>query len=201
MIVAGGITNFNLQTRAKAVEVFHISLHTKSHWSIVEQLPLAVCKAIPLVIDDKIYISQGFDNMANTYNVLTASLPELLQSRNKNTSSSQVWYKLPDMPYSSFSINHYQGHLITFSGNYKNEHPDEGIPVCQSVPLIHIYSPNIKTWDCVGEIPHGYLLGRSVHIKENKILFIGGLTDKHHLNKDDNIITASSILTISPCID
>ena len=42
-------------------------------------------------------------------NIVTASLPELLQSSNKNNNNNRVWYKLPDIPYSSLSINHYQG--------------------------------------------------------------------------------------------
>ena len=79
---------------------------------LVEQLPLVVWEAIPLIVNDKLYIAQGFDT-SSTCNVVTASLPELIQSSNNNTSCSQVWSKLPDMPYSSFSINHYQGHLIT----------------------------------------------------------------------------------------
>ena len=66
------------------------------------------------------------------------------------------------------------------------------------VPLIHIYNPGTKTWDCVGDITHGYLLGKSVHIRENTILFIGGLTGSHTTKKDDDIMTTCSILTITP---
>ena len=102
------------------------------------------------------------------------------------------------MPYSSFSINHYQGHLITFTGYRIVERPDEDKPVCELVPLIHIYNPDTKTWDCVGDIPIGYLLGMSVHIRENKILFIGGLTGTHDTRKDDDTITTCLILTLTP---
>ena len=155
--------------------------------------------AIPLIVNDKLYISVGYDTLpgSSTCNVVTASLPELLQSSNNNTSSDQVWSKLPDMPYSSHSINHYQGHLITFTGGRKVERPEEDKPVCELVPLIHIYNPDTKTWDCVGDIPHGYYLGESVHIRENKILFIGGLTGTHNPNKDADIMTTCSILTIT----
>ena len=82
------------------------------------------------------------------------------------------------MPYSSCSISRYQGRLITFSGGHKVEQPDQDKPVWESVPLIHIYNPDTRTWDCVGEIPYGYLLGKSIHIKENNIFFMGGLTGK-----------------------
>ena len=203
VIVAGGVTCWDPWTITRAVEVLHIkehSLFTKSHWSVVEQLPHVVEKAIPLIVDDKLYIAVGYNEQCgtSTCNVVTASLPELLQSSNKNTSSSQVWNKLPDMPYSSFSINHYQGRLITFGGGHKVEQPDEDKLGTQSVPLIHIYNPNIRTWDCVVEIPHGYLLCRSVHIRENKFLFIGGLSGTYNPGKDDDMITTCSILTLSP---
>ena len=195
VIVAGGITCLDPSTITRSVEVLHINdnnLHD-SYWSVVEQLPHVVYQAIPLIVDDKLYITEGY-----TCNVVTASLPELLQSSNNNTSSSQVWSKLPDMPYSSFSINHYQGHLITFTGDHKVKRPDEDNPVWELVPLIHIYNPDTKTWDCVGEIPIGYYLCISIHIRENKILFIGGLTGTHITNKDDDIMTTCTILTFTP---
>ena len=202
VIVAGGVTCDDSDTLTRAVEVLHINdnnLHD-SYWSVVEQLPLVVYEAIPLIVNDKLYIAQGGDTYGGSglCNVVTASLPELLQSSNNNTSSSQVWSKLPDMPYSSHSINHYQGHLITFTGDHEVERPDEDEPVCELVPLIHIYNPDTKTWDCVGDIPHGYYLGRSIHIREDKILFIGGLTGRHNPNIDDDIMTTCSILTLTP---
>ena len=203
VIVAGGVICQDPWTMTRAVEVLHIeecSQFLKSHWSVVEQLPLAVHEAIPLIVNNKLYIAVGYGNKVgpSTCNIVIASLPELLQSSNKNTSSSQVWYKLTDMPYSTFSINHYQGHLIIFSGDYKTEQPSTEKPVYRAVPLIHIYNHCTYTWDCVGEMPCEYLVGRSVHIRDNKILFIGGVTGTHCANKSDDIITACIMLTLSP---
>ena len=202
VIVAGGVTCWDPWTMTGAVEVLHIKEHlfAKPHWSVVKQLTHIVRNAVPLIVNDKLYITVGYDKAygASTCNVVTASLPELLQSSNKNTNSNQVWYKLPDIPYPSLSINHYQGCLITFGQVYLVEQPDTGKAVYTSVPLIHIYNLNTDTWDCVGEIPHGYLLGCSVHIRKNKILFIGGLTGTYHTNKDDDLITTCTILTLSP---
>ena len=201
VIVAGGVTCHDPVTITRVVEVLHINDNNlcDSYWSVVEQLPFVVFGAIPLIVNDKLYITVGHDASLedSTCNVVTASLPELLQSSNNNTSSDQVWSKLPDMPYSSCSINHYQGHLVAFIGGRLVERPEEDKPVCELVPLIHIYNPDTKTWDCVGDIPHGYYLGRSVHIRENKILFIGGLTGTHCAGKDDDIMTTCSILTIT----
>ena len=201
VIVAGGIDHYTI---TRSVEVLHIdnNLHD-SYWSVVEQLPHVVYEAIPLIVNDKLYITQGYDTRPEspdptTCNIVTASLPELLQSSNNNTSSSQVWSKLPDMPYSARSINHYQGHLITFTGDHGVERPDEDKPVYEVVPLIHIYNPDTKTWDYVEDIPIGYVLCMSVHIRENKILFIGGITGTLITNKDDDLITTCSILTLTP---
>ena len=203
VIVAGGVTCRDPWTMTRAVEVLHIKEHTwltKSHWSVVEQLPHVVHSAIPLIVNDNLYIAVGSDKKtgASNCNIVTASLPELLQSSNKKTSSGQVWNKLADMPYPSLSINHYQGRLITFSGGHRIEQPDIDKPAFQSVPLIHTYNPYTNTWDCVGEIPYEYLLGRSVHIRDNKILFIGGLTGTCHVENNDDIITTCSMLTLSP---
>ena len=158
VIVAGGVTCIDPWTMTRAVEVLHIKEHTlftKSHWKEVEQLPYDMFEAVPLIVEDNnLYFAAGYsDEVASTCSVVTTSLPELLQSSNKNTISSQVWNKLPDMPYSSFSINLYQGYLITFSGGYRVERSDKDKPVFQSVPLIYICNPDTRTWNCVGETP------------------------------------------------
>ena len=199
VIVAGGITCLDPFIMTRAVEVLHIEKHSffkKSYWSVVEQLPHVVCEAIPLIVNDQLYIAVGYDKKttSSTCNVITASLTELLQSSNKNTSSGQVWNKLPDMPYSSFSINHYQGHLITFGG----AHYVEKVNIDKPVPLVHIYNPHSNTWDCVGDIPYEYLLGKSVYNKGDQILFIGGVTGTCDPNNDDDMITTNLILTLSP---
>ena len=201
VIVAGGITHYDPSTMTRSVEILHINdnnLHD-SYWSVVEQLPHGVYAAIPLIVDDKLYIAQGYDKHSapTTCNIVTASLPELLQSSNNNTSSSQVWSKLPDMPYSSHSINHCRGRLITFTGDRKVERLDEDKPVMELVPLIHIYNPGTETWDCVGKSPSKYLMGMSAHISENKILFIGSLTGVFDPTDDNDINNSCLILTFT----
>jgi len=63
--------------------------------------------------------------------------------------------------------------------------------------VINIFNPELKSWNCVGEIPHGYYLGKSVHISDNKILFIGGLVGKLCVS-DESLLTVCSVLTITP---
>ncbi|XP_065890513.1 uncharacterized protein [Dysidea avara] len=140
VMVAGGVTVWNPMTMTRSVEVLHIT-DTDSHWSVVEQLPHVTRGAVPLIVNDNLYIAVGCDeDDQSTCNVVTASLPQLLQSGN-NTSSGQVWNKLPDMPYSSYSI---KGCLITFTGDHLVEQPGEDKPVWKLVPLIHISNPDIK---------------------------------------------------------
>ena len=202
VIVAGGVTCCDPWTMTRAVEVLHTKEHIQffsSHWSVLAGLPHVVRSAVPMIVNHTVYIATGYDEVGDDiFNIISASLPELLQSSNKNTSNGQVWYKLADMPYSSFSINQYQGRLIIFGGCHRIEQSDEEKPVWETVSFIHIYNPKTDTWDCVGRIPCEYSLGRSVHIRDNKTLFIGGLTGTCYSNKDDDLISTCLILSLSP---
>ena len=203
VIVAGGVTCLNPLAVTGAVEVLHIiersSWFAKPYWTMVEQLPHVVREVVPLIIDDNLYITVGYDNdNESTCNIITTSLPELLQSSNKKARSGKVWNKLPDMPYSSWSINHYQGHLIAFNGDRKVEKLGQRKSTWELISLIHLYNPDTKSWDYVGDVPCSYLMGKSVHINENTIFFIGGLTGTHTLGKADDMVKACTTLTLRP---
>ena len=203
VIVAGGITCYNPLTLTGVVEVLHINEHSgslsKSYWSEVEQLPYAVYELVPLMIDDNLYIAVGNDDDGSTCNIVTASVPELLQSGVKNTTrSGKVWHKLPDMPYSSWSINHYQGRLIIFTGDHRVEQPGQSEPTWELLSQIHVYNPNTKSWDLIGDVPYNYLMGKSVHIRENILLFISGVIGTHLIGKGDDMLTTCTTLTLTP---
>lgn len=197
VIVAGGIVGLRPYVMTRAVEVLHIEREnlSNSYWSVVERLPYVVCDAVPLIVDENVYIAIGTDNEqgSSTLSIVTASLPKLLESSNA-FSHGQVWEKLPDLPCASFSINHYCGRLLTFTGDRLVENPDEDKAIYELVPLIHMYNPDTKSWDYVGRITLGYYLGRSVHINENKILFIGGMNGKHDLNNNDLLTTCTMLV-------
>lgn len=198
IIVAGGITCAHSLTLTTAVEILHIddtNLHN-SHWSAVEQLPVATYSAIPLIIDEKLYIAIGHSKDSDTINKIVAvSLPDLLQSSDK-MSDRQLWSTIPNTPYSSASINQYQGRLITFGG-FLVDQTNTDKQVRKSIPRIHLYDPNTESWDCVEEIPYGHIFGLSVQLNKSKILFIGGLADTHHSNNADNLVTTCLTLTIT----
>ena len=93
----------------------------------------------------------------------------------------------------------YQGRLITFTGDHLVEQPGEDKPVWKLVLLIHIYNPDTKSWDCVGENPNGYHFGCSIHLEEDKLLFIGGLTGTYMIaDKEEDLVTTCMLLTLTP---
>jgi len=201
-VVAGGVTSLEPFIITRAVEVLHIGDDaTDFYWSVVERLPHVVYEAITLVVNDNIYIAAGNDRGkgGSTCSVVSASLPNLLESSNvNNNGGGQVWNKIPDMPYCSYAINHYGGYLITFTGDCMVELPDEDNAVCKLVPLMHLFNPDTDSWDYVGNTTHAYYLGRSVHLSPNKLLFIGGLTGKHYLGSSDDLVPTCLMLTITP---
>ena len=190
-----------------AVEVLYIkerdSRFSKSSWSVIERLPHVTREAVPLMIDDNLLVAVGCNNNdEGTCSIVTASLSELLQKGRKETMtrSGRVWHKLPDMPYSSWSINHYQGRLIIFNGDRKVE--QSRIITYKSTwklfKLIYLYNLDTMSWDCVGDDFHDYKLGKSVHIGKNKIFFIGGMTGGNFtVCREDDMVKTCSILTLT----
>ena len=193
VIVVGGVICPNPYTLTGVVEVLHFgSWFSKPYWSMVKQLPYVVHEALPFIIDDNLYIAEGFDdNGESTCNIVTASLSELLKSK---TTSGEVWNRLPDMPYSPWSITHYQGRLIIFNGDRKVEQSGNW----ELVQMSYLYNPNTKSWDHVGNDFHDYKLGKAVHLGENKIFFVGGLTGTFSAARNDDMVKTCSILTITP---
>ena len=196
VIVAGGVSCWNPWMMTGAVEILHIAGHSAtsgSCWSVVEQLPHVVDEAVPLMIDDNLYIATGYDKHESTCNIVTASLPELLQSSDKKTGN--VWHKLPDMPYTSWSIIHYKGRLIILN---LVERSEVSKSVWKLAQQSYLYNPNTKSWDYVVDDVHDYKLGKSVYIGENKILFIGGITGTFTISTEDDMVRTCSILTLTP---
>ena len=194
VIVAGGITCLQPWTISRVVEVLQVndSCLSDSLWSRVEPLPHVVHEAVPLIVGEKIFFAVGYDeHRGSTCTVVAASLPALLYE----PTAFQAWEKIPDMPYSCPCITYYEDRLITFGGDGLVERPDEDTPVWEFFPPINIYNPDTKSWDHVGDIPHGYYLGKAIHIGDNQILFVGGLVGKLCVS-EETLLTTCSLLTI-----
>ena len=196
VIVAGGVTCWYPWQLTGVVEVLHITEHI-SQWSIVQQLPHVIYEAVPLIIDDKLYIVSGYDNDGHsTRSIVTASLSELLQCSEKKTGN--VWHKLPDMPYTSRSIIHYQGHLIILNGDHMVEQSEVSASVWKLAQHSYLYNPKTKSWDYVGDDQHEFKLGKPVCIGESKVFFIGGYTGTFNLDNQDDLVKTCSLLTFVP---
>ena len=89
---------------------------------------------------------------------------------------------------------HYQGRLIIFTGDHKVEKPGQTESSWEAIPLIHVYNPDTKSWDHVGDVPCNYLMGKSIHLSENKLFFTGGLTGTHMIDKADDMLTTCAML-------
>lgn len=198
LIVAGGVTCSYPWTITSTVEILSFKKEVlqdefsldRTLWSKVEQLPYAVYDAIPLIIHDNLYIAGGFDKHNHgTCKIVTTSLSELLNSGNNDSS---VWNRLPDMPYSSFAINHYQGHLITFTGVILGEQPAQDKPMHQ----FYLYNPDTEFWDYIATASEGYIWGRSINIKDDVIFIVGGTTGTIYRGKDDNLVKMCLMLII-----
>ena len=83
--------------------------------------------------------------------------------------SRQVWNKLPDLPYSTYSINHYKGRLIRIE-----------IPRC--APMVHIHKILGLYTYCRNSLE--YHLSLTVHVIER---FIFDLIGALHATGDNNI--------------
>ena len=198
VIVAGGTISLNPWILTGAVEILQTANNSsrfeKPQWFVVTSLPHPVREPVPLIIDDNLFISVGFDDdHESTCNIVTTSLSKLLRSDVRT-----VWNKLPDMPYSSWSFNHYKSHLIIFTGDHRVEQPEQRKSAWELISQIHLYNPVTKSWDHVGTVPFNYLIGRSIHIRGNKLLFIAGLTGSHMIGKVADLITTCYTLTIMP---
>ena len=201
VIVAGGVTKLTPWTITGVVEVLHIpersSSSSKPHWSVVEQLPYAIYEAVPLIIYENLYIAEGYDgDRENTCNIVTASLPELLQSKGKRATLGKVWKWLPDMPHSSSSITRYQDCLVIFNGDRKVELSGE--EKYDLVKQSYLYNPNTNSWDYVGDDFHDYKLGKAVNLRESKIVFVGGTTGTFNASKDDDLVATCTVLKLKP---
>ena len=194
VIVVGGVTCYSPWTITRAVEILTIKEGRlpvfRSSWTTVEQLPYAVYDAVPLIVNDSLYVTGGFDKRYHsTCNIVTASLPALQKSNNNNTSSSQVWNKLPDMPYSSYSITHYHGRLIAFT----EEKSDGG----KQIQKIYLYNPDADSWDYTNHFILGHNWGRSIPINDHIIFVVGGTTGTTRKDQDDHLVTTCYKLSLA----
>lgn len=196
VIVAGGVTCSHPWTITRAVEI----LITKGplsgfrpYWITVEKLPHAVYDAVSLIVNDSLYITGGFDEHChNTCSIVTASIQGLQKSNSKDISAShdQMWHKLHDMPYFSYSISHYQGHLIAFTMDKKPDKDDH-------IQKVYLYNPDAESWDYVDQFTQRHNWGRSILIEDHLILVVGGTTGTAYKGEDNDLVKTCFTISLN----
>ena len=202
VIVAGGTLQYKEHRNTGAVEILmaHDTNPCESQWCVVRSMPTLMYRyMVPVLIDETLYIACGFRKGLpfSGYNILSAYIPALLKSTNHDI--HPAWNHLPELPYSSFSISHINGHLVAFGGEQLDmtaTRRSDGGHRLRSISAIHVYKSVTHEWEQVGEIPHVYSLGCPVHLKENKIMFVGSFIDPSCVT-DNDLMTTCSVVTIT----
>lgn len=202
VIVAGGTTQYEGNRNTEAVEILkaHDTNPRDSQWIAVRSMPTLMYQyMVPVLIDDTLYIASGFRKglPISGFNIVSANVPALLKSTNHDI--HPVWNRLPELSHSSFSISHFDGHLVAFGGEEldttANRRLDGRHRLC-TVTSIHVYKSFTHEWEKVGEVPHAYSLGCAVHLQENKIMFVGALIDPSCVT-DKDLLTTCPVVTIT----
>ena len=202
VIVAGGTVKYEGHRNTNTVEILitHDTNPRESHWVMVRSMPTLMYQyMVPVLVNETLYIASGFRKGLpfSGYNIVSAFIPALLSSTSRDT--HPVWNRLPELPYSSFSISHFDGHLVAFGGeqlDVTSPRRLDGMHRLCSVPLIYVYKPISHEWEQVGEIPRVYSLGCAVHLQENKIMFVGVFTDPSCVT-DKDLMSTCPVVTIT----
>ena len=199
VIVAGGTVQYEGHRNTDAVEILmaHDTNPRESRWFAVKSMPTLLYQyMVPVVIADTLYIGCGFRKGLpfSTFNIVSAHIPTLLKSTNRDM--HPTWNRLPELPYTSFSISQFDGCLVAFGGEQVDVTAPrrlDGGHRLNPVPLIYVYKPATHDWEQVGEIPFAYSMGCAVRLQENKIMFVGSFIDP-------SCVTDKDLMTTCPCV-
>ena len=198
VIVAGGVTGWEpTVTSTSVVEVMMVDdIPLRSQWITVQSLPYPSSFALPMIIDDQLYIASGYSGDKTTCGVLTAAVAKLVDT--KKDDAIFVWEKMSDLPHDSLSIGECDGRLVVFGGKRKSGTLEDGQLQYKVVSPIHLYNVETDAWDYVGHIPkeYCYWLGCAVRLEQNKLLFVGGATDPNE-GSHDVYLSTCALLTIA----
>ena len=199
VIVAGGVTGWEpTVTSTSVVEVMTVNeIPLRSEWTTVQSLPYPSSFALPMIVDDQLYIASGYSSdKTMSCGVLTANVSKLVTSKKDDTIF--VWKKMSDLPYNSLSIGECDGCLVVFGGRRKSGTLEDRQLQYKVVSPIHLYNSETDTWDYVGHVPkeYCYWLGCAVCLELNKLLFVGGANDPNE-GSHDAYLSTCALLTIT----
>jgi len=174
VIVIGGRID-SQQSTTQSVEVLLIDPEnlSASHWQTIQSIPFGTNSPMTVVINDMLYVVGGFMLGAAVSFMTCASIPILLSS---NSSTSNVWSEVTNLPCTTASFTSYKDHFLVFGGDYIQcirGHKR----VWKAVPSIYLYHSQKKQWEVVDQSPYDYYFGRCVNLTPSKIMFFGGQPD------------------------
>ena len=132
-----------------------------------------------VVIHNVLYLVSGYETecaISSTQTVLSASIPQLLESCSQPSRTSLVQWKrlsIPDTPNYWSTAASLRGCLLVVGGSTRTN-----ISESSKVSSVHAYCPSSLSWVLVGELPqslHGCI---TATLPTGELLVIGGVANQ-----------------------
>ena len=169
LIVCGGRDEHDKPMNV--VEVYH---SRTSQWHAVSPLPFPRFSITRTVIHNVLYLVGGYekcDPQSSTKTVLSASIPQLLESCLQPSRTPPVqWQSLsiPDAPNYHSTAASLGGCLLVAGGNTKPNF------LGSSLSSVHAYCPSSTSWVLVGELPQPLAACITATLPTGELLVMGG---------------------------
>ena len=132
-------------------------------------LPSAGLKSV--IADNILYLLGGLDKDGMSPAVNTAPLGIL-------SSYELIWSSLQDTPWCRSAPISMQGHLLTIGGEKKTR------AHYMYTRNIHLFNSDSHCWEVIGEIPSAKSGPSAASVTNNKIIVVGGYSDKGQYTND-----------------
>ena len=159
LIITGGEDDKN--KRLSSTELFDSS---SGHWYVTNDLPQPHCYLQSVIVDNILYLLGGIMKDGTSPAVFTAPLGTLSTHQLK-------WNTLQDTPWCrSAPVSVYGTHLLIVGGSKKIRN--------KFTRTSDVYKLNKFSWEAIGHIPSARNASAAVSIADNRVIVIGGLSDK-----------------------
>ena len=160
LIIIGGTTE--REGELVALSTIELLDTTNGFWYTCNSLPSPFYQLKAAVIDEKLYLLGGFNDIDSSSQIIFASLDTI-----SNNNYKLNWQSLPNSPwhYSSAAVLH-KKFLLTVGGRKSSDITSQTREVC-------ILNPSTGQWECITNIPEAKSLPAVVGM-DDKIVVIGG---------------------------
>ena len=135
LFVAGGMSE------TLPLELFNtVQVYNGQQWVLADPLPIGLSNAQSTLLDGNWYMTGGY---GQGNGVLYTSLESLLASTQFDIPTrTQLWKEFPNVPYQHSNIVTHGKQLIAI-----------GKPTTMHSSIVHVYSPNLQSWEKVADLP------------------------------------------------